>query len=327
MNRLDSLLEAIMRSDADRESKSRENKLRGTSNELLDCVSRTLNNPMPRRQAVRVVMTGVAGLALMRLGINTAWAQQSCDCNGVSYDPVTQCCTPNGVQQKFPIVNVDDCPNRVEHPGLPPINPNGCGAAGGRAFPNRFGPVNFRQCCDPHDICFGTCNSDRDDCDLDFLTCLLSACVTGLGSLALIPRLLLTCNAIATTYFIGVQSPFGTTAYENAQTARCDCCAEESCGSCSSPAVCGSFSACGPGFPCLCFTGPNGEGVCARGDRPLCDVILPCTSSSQCPTGFGCAVNTCCGASGVCVELCPSTSSALSLLPATVGVGPTPGHP
>lgn len=31
-------------------------------------------------------------------------------------------------------------------------------------------------CCDDHDICYDTCNKDKELCDLDFKRCLYSYC-------------------------------------------------------------------------------------------------------------------------------------------------------
>ncbi|KAG4077660.1 hypothetical protein HA402_003223 [Bradysia odoriphaga] len=32
------------------------------------------------------------------------------------------------------------------------------------------------SCCDDHDICYDTCNKDKELCDLDFKRCLYSYC-------------------------------------------------------------------------------------------------------------------------------------------------------
>ena len=32
------------------------------------------------------------------------------------------------------------------------------------------------SCCDAHDICYDTCNKDRDQCDEDFKKCLDDMC-------------------------------------------------------------------------------------------------------------------------------------------------------
>jgi secretory phospholipase A2 len=38
--------------------------------------------------------------------------------------------------------------------------------------------VNFKACCDAHDVCYGTCLSDKTNCDNQFGRCLISLCAT-----------------------------------------------------------------------------------------------------------------------------------------------------
>lgn len=35
---------------------------------------------------------------------------------------------------------------------------------------------DMTKCCDLHDICYGTCNNDKDECDLSFKKCLYKLC-------------------------------------------------------------------------------------------------------------------------------------------------------
>ncbi|CAD5115962.1 DgyrCDS4892 [Dimorphilus gyrociliatus] len=50
---------------------------------------------------------------------------------------------------------------------------NGCGAYGIQV--EVFSP-EISQCCDVHDICYGTCNKKRSKCDKDFKNCIEKAC-------------------------------------------------------------------------------------------------------------------------------------------------------
>lgn len=34
----------------------------------------------------------------------------------------------------------------------------------------------FTECCNEHDLCYDTCNSNRDNCDEEFKECLNNAC-------------------------------------------------------------------------------------------------------------------------------------------------------
>lgn len=116
------------------------------------------------------------------------------------YDVATQCCTL-GIQNKYPIQNLDDCPARKFHPS--PTDPNkqdpptlnGCSdlvplalnafAPGVVPLPGIetfiFGVANkaFRQACDSHDTCYGTCDTNpahRAQCDDQMLNDMRQTC-------------------------------------------------------------------------------------------------------------------------------------------------------
>ena len=100
---------------------------------LFDNLTRSVAGTTSRRGALRVALTGLAGLALSRIGINTAWAAANCLCNGTVYDSATACCTATGVVQKNPIADLVRCPGKVPttSPSYPGCRPNGCGGQGG----------------------------------------------------------------------------------------------------------------------------------------------------------------------------------------------------
>ncbi|CAC5409284.1 PLA2G [Mytilus coruscus] len=68
------------------------------------------------------------------------------------------------------------CRNGVKakpHPNHKPTS-NGCGS-----FGIEFDTGNLPQmteCCDTHDICYDTCNTDKEKCDKDFRQCLMKMC-------------------------------------------------------------------------------------------------------------------------------------------------------
>lgn len=76
-------------------------------------------------------------------------------------------------------------------------------------------------CCDAHDICYDTCNSDKDLCDLDFKRCLYKYCdsfekgPTG-------DMLIKGCKAAAKTLFTGT-TILGCKSYLDAQQRACFC--------------------------------------------------------------------------------------------------------
>ncbi|XP_065574231.1 group XIIA secretory phospholipase A2-like [Artemia franciscana] len=53
---------------------------------------------------------------------------------------------------------------------------NGCGTYGFEWKRNQLSNENLEECCHEHDLCYGTCGSDRDYCDLLFKKCLYETC-------------------------------------------------------------------------------------------------------------------------------------------------------
>src|SRR5262249_11919229 len=157
--------------------------------EIFDDIAQILGSGISRRKALKLALAGLAGAALAELGIRSSWAAGNCLCRGQLYDPQESCCTPTGVEPKWPIRNLDSCPSRVPHPGYVPTT-NGCGPSGSPVtpfIPNHFGLANFGSCCNGHDSCYGTCNNVRSSCDNAFLPCLRSACSRAYDSFFLVP--------------------------------------------------------------------------------------------------------------------------------------------
>ena len=144
----------------------------------------------------------------------------------------------------------------MPRPGYVPTA-NGCGPDGWDWFvPDSWKQANFTKACSRHDICYGTCNSDRNDCDYEFLANLKKACRRAYGSKEerdLYHR----CRDRTYNYYTAV-SDGGQAAYEAAQEEACECCeagatrcgaaccpegkvcANQATGDCCSPeAVCG----------------------------------------------------------------------------------------
>lgn len=53
---------------------------------------------------------------------------------------------------------------------------NGCGIAGMKISKEYLPTVDMEHCCNEHDLCYDTCNNDKEMCDLDFRRCLLKIC-------------------------------------------------------------------------------------------------------------------------------------------------------
>lgn len=292
---------------------------------LFDNLARSVAGTTSRRGALRVALTGLAGLALSRIGINTAWAAANCLCNGTVYDSATACCTATGVVQKNPIADLARCPGKVANATHTCV-PNGCGGTNyTRYVPDSYFGANFNPACKSHDCCYDRCNSNRGVCDTEFRATLRTACNNAYpGASFYQTRQRSLCLSTADYYFEQVNSD-GQSYYDLAQRESCDCCGTQTCQTCAGSS-CGSLPRCSATLPdCLCFSTPEGTGACIPGSTP-CAGLTRCTSSTQCPPGFGCAATSCCGGNtGVCGPLCSDVRPNLTQARSVNAVGPTMG--
>ncbi|OAR00545.1 hypothetical protein LLEC1_00496 [Akanthomyces lecanii] len=184
--------------------------------------------------------------------------------------------------------------------------------------------LSFGECCDGHDICYGTCSEEFGPCNKRFLGCMVQSC----ARFAPVPKLFLACNGAAASYYLAVQF-FGKKAFAEATKELCECkCADktktacgdkcvdtstdpDNCGSCNfhcpsgactngacsfntcTGSTCGAFGPCGPGGSCICASITGGLGFCVNGNTP-CSGLAACGTSADCPLGSVCAVGTCC---------------------------------
>jgi hypothetical protein len=283
-------------------SKQRNSQLQSDS--TFDALSRTLSGQLNRRDFLKYFFFATVGTALSRLGIDNAWAAVPCLCKGLNYDPATSCCTPRGPVAKNPIANLDDCPKRQQKPAHTCI-PNGCGAADGTKYPDGFGPVTWKSCCNNHDCCYDTCKSNRLGCDATLFGCVTATCSL---QVLLNPSLVLMCLAVGEAYG-GAVAGFGTGPYEAAQKKTCDCCGDEICAQSCPGGSCGALPPCEPGGDCVCFKSVEGQGACVHGNTP-CAGAKPCSSTANCPPGYACLNTTCCGGGAVCGPICALTTPA-----------------
>lgn len=79
--------------------------------------------------------------------------------------------------------------------------------------------VEMTKCCDQHDICYDTCNSDKEKCDLEFKRCLYKYC-DGYQSSGI--TIVNTCKAAAKMLFTGTTA-LGCKSYMDAQKEACYC--------------------------------------------------------------------------------------------------------
>ena len=161
--------------------------------------------------------------------------------NTLEYDPKTQCCTPFGPRSKKEGRARECRETRKPRPGYKPTS-NGCGTKDDK-FPDKFelsatvgnktrkGTVSFEKACNKHDICYGTCNKDKQECDKAFCDRLKSACESTFPiskksskrANEVNRELRKECAAKANLYCVGPQLA-GDSAYWNAQSEACLCC-------------------------------------------------------------------------------------------------------
>lgn len=274
---------------------------RDTDALLFDGLSRSMASASSRRGVIKAAFAGMVGVVGVKLGIRPVFAASNCLCNGHVYDSDTACCTAAGIVPKHPIADLDSCPNRVANRSHVCM-PNGCGGKGGWRPPQRFFSADFAPSCNEHDCCYDVCRSVKSTCDSNFLNALTRSCQNAYPATDVLSAFRLEyCLEAALTYY-GFVVAAGAKYYNAAQRESCDCCSDSTCMTCAGGA-CGSLPACAGGGDCVCFTSPEGLGVCIHGNTP-CAGAATCSSNADCPPGYGCAATTCCGGPPVCGPLC-----------------------
>jgi len=121
-----------------------------------------------------------------------------------------------------------ECPRgqRVVANGRHKPSSNGCGALNVFFDETDASPVRldakFTGCCDQHDLCYDTCGSDKDACDLAFRKCMYAVCKEKPG-VELIHRK--PCKVNARAAFLLVVA-VGCQMYKDAQREACECVAD-----------------------------------------------------------------------------------------------------
>lgn len=282
-----------------------------------DDIARSIAAAGSRRSALRAMVTGIGGIALSGLGIRSSWAASNCLCNNRVYDSEIACCTPSGIVPKHPIADLRACTNRVANIKHK-CEANGCGGAGSwKRPPQSYFGVSFVPACNGHDCCYDECKSIKSNCDTRFLADLNQACAAAFPGTGFVQNLKRSgCISTARIYYDYVNTE-GQPYYDAAQQKACDCCGTETCRTCAGGS-CGALPACAGGGDCVCFTSPQGQGVCIHGNTP-CAGLPSCSSNADCPPGYGCAATSCCGTGAICGPLCSDVSPAGTALPRAKG--------
>uniref|UniRef100_A0A7G3AJ70 Putative group xii secretory phospholipase a2 n=1 Tax=Lutzomyia longipalpis TaxID=7200 RepID=A0A7G3AJ70_LUTLO len=131
------------------------------------------------------------------------------------------------VQELFDATVEEDCIFNCPGPGgeSPKQNwyytpePNGCGSMGLTVDKQFLPAAEMEKCCNAHDICYGTCNTDKELCDAEFKKCLYHQCEQNRNFNELQLR---GCKATAKLLFTGTLA-LGCPAFLAAQEKSCYC--------------------------------------------------------------------------------------------------------
>ena len=80
----------------------------------------------------------------------------------------------------------------------------------------------FTECCDIHDKCYDTCNSDRKECDENFKACLSDVCLFDGLSKSKPKSKIKECQSAADMMY-ATTSTLGCSAYLKSQATACLC--------------------------------------------------------------------------------------------------------
>lgn len=136
---------------------------------------------------------------------------------------------PLGLIERLKTAPPGECcfPGQTPVPNDTPPESNGCGPKNGIKVPD----LTFKECCNAHDICFGTCDKQFSPCNSVFRTCMVETCDQFTDGLEFE-----TCVNAATIYYLAVQLG-GASSFRDATKDSYTCeCADKTKFSCG--AVC-----------------------------------------------------------------------------------------
>jgi hypothetical protein len=169
---------------------------------------------------------------------------------------------------QFPPGDLSTC-EKTRHKEGHTSSTNGCGPGGwkNKAVRDHWGKANFTPSCNKHDVCYGTCGSNKLDCDLNLAREAMNACGDAYPDS---PTRRAACETIAVIYGMAVDE-FGDDPYREAQEEDCECCRYQNVAYCQPDDSCWySATAClqvcpsGLGVTGQNLCGPPPEGKCGR---------------------------------------------------------------
>ncbi|CAG9564756.1 unnamed protein product [Danaus chrysippus] len=99
---------------------------------------------------------------------------------------------------------------------------DGCGSLGFEISSDYLPIEQMTRCCDAHDICYDTCNSGKEACDLEFKRCLYNYCDTYKSVNVAGDAITKGCKGAAKLLFTGTLT-LGCKSYLDAQKNACYC--------------------------------------------------------------------------------------------------------
>lgn len=99
---------------------------------------------------------------------------------------------------------------------------DGCGSLGMKIDTEYLPAVEMENCCNAHDICYDTCNKDKELCDLDFKRCLYNYCETHAETATVGSLVTKGCKAAAKLLSTGTLT-LGCKSYLDSQERSCYC--------------------------------------------------------------------------------------------------------
>lgn len=97
---------------------------------------------------------------------------------------------------------------------------DGCGSFGIHIPAENMPIAELTRCCNEHDVCYDTCNREKEKCDYTFKSCLYGICEKYKETVG--PELLSACKVAAKGMFTGTVA-LGCKAYKDSQERACYC--------------------------------------------------------------------------------------------------------
>ena len=193
-------------------------------------------------------VTDDSGLQVIKSAISTSGDMCGAPCGDASLDPgqaccrkggdapydtASQCCTTHGVQTKFPMQDLNACPNYVARDPVAKPSFDGCSielktilklalVAPPLLLEAPLWASRFDAACNQHDLCYGDCTErSKPNCDTTFMKNMGNICdLTYKHD----PAVRAHCHVMRAAFHAAVKYE-GSEYWEKAKKSACNCCA------------------------------------------------------------------------------------------------------